>query len=103
MENKEKSENECKKYEEEHNKNWADLWKSDIEIEGDNEAQQTVRSNLFYLLCSASEDYSIAPMGLSHNSFSGHTLGFDDKNVTRSAITSVTKCLFPFSSSYSLD
>ncbi|MBQ0105374.1 MAG: glycoside hydrolase family 65 protein, partial [Armatimonadetes bacterium] len=66
-------ENECNKYEEEHNKNWADLWKSDIEIEGDNEAQQTVRSNLFYLLCSASKDYSIAPMGLSHNSFSGHT------------------------------
>lgn len=60
-------------FEKEHNSNWADLWKSDIEIEGDPVAQQVSRSNIFYLLCSASEDYSIAPMGLSMNAFSGHT------------------------------
>ena len=56
----------------EHDANWEKLWESDVMIEGDNEAQQVVRSNLFYLLCSASPDYSIAPMGLSMNAFSGH-------------------------------
>lgn len=56
----------------EHNNNWANLWKSDIIIEGDPQAQQVSRSNIFYLLCSSSKDYSIAPMGLSMNAFNGH-------------------------------
>lgn len=70
---KDYSETEIKAFYNESINNWNDIWKSDIIIEGDNEAQQVVRSNMFYLLCSASEDYSIAPMGLSMSAFAGHT------------------------------
>ena len=57
-----------------HRKAWVELWKGDIEIEGDPEAQQVVRTCLFYLLASTREDSDngVAPMGLSNSSFSGH-------------------------------
>lgn len=55
-----------------HKKNWAQLWKSDIQIDGDPISQQVIRTNMFYLLSSASEDASIPPMGWSSNAFDGH-------------------------------
>jgi len=55
-----------------HKTNWNNLWKSDIVIDGDPVSQQVMHSNMFYLLCTASKDYSIPPMGLSMNAFNGH-------------------------------
>lgn len=59
---------------EEHERAWAKLWETDIEIEGDPEVQQFVRAALFYLWSSVREgdDWSIAPMGLSSNGYNGH-------------------------------
>lgn len=53
---------------------WNDLWKSDIVIEGDPEAQQAVHACKFYLLCSAGiTPWSIQPLGLSSNDYwKGH-------------------------------
>ncbi len=54
---------------------WPALWKqSDIEINGDPEAQQVTRANLFYLLSTLAPNSqnSIAPMGLSSNIYAGH-------------------------------
>ncbi|MDQ2744434.1 MAG: hypothetical protein M3Z66_19380, partial [Chloroflexota bacterium] len=58
----------------EHEQAWASLWETDIEIEGDAEAQQFARAALFYLWSSIREDdrWSIAPMGLSSNGYNGH-------------------------------
>lgn len=57
-----------------HRQAWARLWERDIEIEGDDEAQQVVRGCLFQLLASIREenDAGVPPMGLSANAFSGH-------------------------------
>lgn len=57
-----------------HREAWARLWQSDIEIEGQPEDQQAVRSFLFYLLQCARDhgDASIPPMGLSAATFGGH-------------------------------
>jgi trehalose/maltose hydrolase-like predicted phosphorylase len=57
-----------------HRKAWARLWESDIEIEGDPEAQQVVRACLFHLWSSIREgsDAGVPPMGLSAASFDGH-------------------------------
>lgn len=53
---------------------WADLWAKDIAIEGSRKDQQVVHSCMFYLLESVREgsEWSIPPMGLSSNDFSGH-------------------------------
>ncbi len=58
----------------EHERAWARLWETDIEIGGDAEAQQFARAALFYLWSSVREDdrWSIAPMGLSSNGYNGH-------------------------------
>lgn len=58
----------------EHERAWGSLWETDIEIEGDAEAQQFARAALFYLWSSVREDdrWSIAPMGLSSNGYNGH-------------------------------
>jgi trehalose/maltose hydrolase-like predicted phosphorylase len=58
----------------EHREEWERLWASDIEIEGDPEAQQVVRACLFYLLCSIREGSAagVPPMGLGANAFNGH-------------------------------
>lgn len=57
-----------------HRKAWEELWKGDIEIEGDLEAQRTVRLALFNLYGSIREGsgFSIPPMGLTSRGYSGH-------------------------------
>jgi trehalose/maltose hydrolase-like predicted phosphorylase len=57
-----------------HQKAWDDLWKSDIVIEGDNQAQQDVRSMLYHLYSFVREgnDLSVSPMGLSGLGYNGH-------------------------------
>ena len=57
-----------------HEKLWNELWQSDIEIEGDSEAQQAVRFALFNIYSSIREGSrrSIAPMGLTSQGYNGH-------------------------------
>ena len=57
-----------------HKKLWSDLWKSDIQIEGDDEAQKVVRFALYnlYSYCRKGTDLSISPMGLSSQGYNGH-------------------------------
>jgi trehalose/maltose hydrolase-like predicted phosphorylase len=58
-----------------HNKAWDDLWASDIQIEGDAQAQQDVHSMLYHLysFSRAGTAYSPSPMGLSGLGYNGHT------------------------------
>mgnify|MGYP001096637977 CR=1 FL=1 len=58
----------------EHKAAWAKLWSKDIIIDGPAKDQQVVRSCMFYILQSVREGstWSIPPMGLSNNAFSGH-------------------------------
>jgi trehalose/maltose hydrolase-like predicted phosphorylase len=53
---------------------WNDLWKSDIQIEGDLESQRAVRSALYHLYSFARKGtaYSLSPMGLSGLGYNGH-------------------------------
>lgn len=57
-----------------HTSAWNELWKCDIVIDGPRKQQQIIHSCMFYLLCSVREGskWSIPPMGLSNNAFSGH-------------------------------
>ncbi|MGI4739189.1 MAG: glycoside hydrolase family 65 protein [Janthinobacterium lividum] len=57
-----------------HQKAWQDLWKSDIQIAGDAQAQQDVHSMLYHLysFSRAGTDYSPSPMGLSGLGYNGH-------------------------------
>ena len=57
-----------------HKAAWAKLWKRDIIIDGPRKDQQAIHSCMFYLLQSVREgsQWSIPPMGLSDNAFSGH-------------------------------
>ncbi|MDQ1142453.1 trehalose/maltose hydrolase-like predicted phosphorylase [Pedobacter agri] len=57
-----------------HNAAWDELWKSDIIIEGDPQAQQDVRSMLYHLtsFSRAGTSYSLSPMGLSGLGYNGH-------------------------------
>ena len=57
-----------------HKRHWADLWQGDIIIEGDDEAQKTIRFALFnlYAYCRAGSDLSISPMGLYSQGYNGH-------------------------------
>ena len=57
-----------------HGKAWAELWKSDIQIEGDPQAQQDVHSMMYHLYSFVREgtDYSPSPMGLSGLGYNGH-------------------------------
>lgn len=57
-----------------HEKQWAELWQSDILIEGDDEARRAVRFALFNLYSSVREGSrrSIAPMGLTSAGYNGH-------------------------------
>ena len=57
-----------------HEKAWADLWKSDIQIEGDPQSQQDVHSMLYHLYSFVREGtaYSPSPMGLSGLGYNGH-------------------------------
>ncbi len=57
-----------------HQKAWTDLWKSDIQITGDAQAQQDVHSMLYHLYSFVREGtaYSPSPMGLSGLGYNGH-------------------------------
>ncbi|OAQ39768.1 hypothetical protein A5893_09320 [Pedobacter psychrophilus] len=57
-----------------HKLAWENLWKSDIEIEGDDEAQIDVRLGLYSLYSSITDgfDLSIPPCGLSETGWGGH-------------------------------
>jgi trehalose/maltose hydrolase-like predicted phosphorylase len=58
-----------------HQAAWAQLWKSDIIIDGDNGLQRDIREMLYHLYSFAREgtDYSLSPMGLSGLGYNGHT------------------------------
>ncbi|TAN12594.1 MAG: glycoside hydrolase family 65 protein [Chitinophagaceae bacterium] len=53
---------------------WDSLWKSDIQIEGDPDAQLAVHSAMYHLysFVRAGTAYSISPMGLSGLGYNGH-------------------------------
>lgn len=57
-----------------HNQAWDELWKSDIQIEGDAQAQQDVHSMLYHLysFSRAGTSLSPSPMGLSGLGYNGH-------------------------------
>jgi trehalose/maltose hydrolase-like predicted phosphorylase len=57
-----------------HEQAWAELWKSDILIEGDIQAQKDVHSAIYHLYSFSREgtDYSPSPMGLSGLGYNGH-------------------------------
>ena len=57
-----------------HRQMWSELWKGDIEIIGDQEAQEVVRLALFNLYgsCAEGSRLSISPMGLSSDGYNGH-------------------------------
>ncbi|MEJ7912331.1 MAG: glycoside hydrolase family 65 protein [Chitinophagaceae bacterium] len=57
-----------------HRKGWDELWKSDIRIEGDPQAQQDVHSMLYHLYSFVREGtaQSPSPMGLSGLGYNGH-------------------------------
>ncbi|PWS28855.1 glycosyl hydrolase family 65 [Pedobacter yonginense] len=57
-----------------HNAAWDELWKSDILIDGDPQAQQDVHSMLYHLtsFSRAGTAYSLSPMGLSGLGYNGH-------------------------------
>ena len=64
---------------------WGDLWQSDIQVGGQPELQDWVRSNLYALWSSirAGSDNSIAPAGLSERQLRGpHLLGRRDLDVS---------------------
>ncbi|HZX72709.1 MAG TPA: glycoside hydrolase family 65 protein [Rhodanobacter sp.] len=56
-----------------HRKAWAGLWKSDISIDGDPNAQRVVHSDLYYLLANATPDtaWAIGACGLT-TGYVGH-------------------------------
>ena len=57
-----------------HDKAWAELWKSDILIDGDDVTQKQVRSMIYHLYSFAREGdaYGLSPMGLSGLGYNGH-------------------------------
>lgn len=57
-----------------HKKAWDELWKSDITIDGDEQAQQDVHSMLYHLysFSRAGTALSPSPMGLSGLGYNGH-------------------------------
>ena len=57
-----------------HKQQWSELWKSDIEIEGDAQSQQDIRSMIYHLYSFVRQGsaLSISPMGLSGLGYNGH-------------------------------
>ncbi len=57
-----------------HKQAWQELWKSDIQIEGDPQSQQDVHSMLYHLYSFSREGtaFSPSPMGLSGLGYNGH-------------------------------
>ena len=58
-----------------HERAWEELWKSDIQIDGDPAMEREIRLMLYHLYSFAREgtDYSLSPMGLSGLGYNGHT------------------------------
>lgn len=58
----------------EHQKEWEQLWESDIVIDGDHQSQIDIRFALFnlYSFIRADNNLSIPPMGLSSQGYNGH-------------------------------
>ncbi len=56
-----------------HKAAWANLWKTDIRIDGDPNAQRVVHSDLYYLLANATPDtaWAIGACGLT-TGYVGH-------------------------------
>ncbi|MEM9525091.1 MAG: glycoside hydrolase family 65 protein [Bacteroidota bacterium] len=57
-----------------HRAAWAELWESDVQIEGNRRDQVAVRSTLYHLYSFArsGQAYSLSPMGLSGLGYNGH-------------------------------
>ena len=57
-----------------HNLAWDELWKSDIQLEGDPQSQQDIHSMLYHLysFTRAGSPFSLSPMGLSGLGYNGH-------------------------------
>lgn len=57
-----------------HHKAWEELWKSRIEIEGDEQSQQDINSMLYHLYSFSREGTALSPspMGLSGLGYNGH-------------------------------
>ena len=57
-----------------HEKAWADLWKSDILVSGDEQSEQDIHSMLYHLYSFTREgtSFSLSPMGLSGLGYNGH-------------------------------
>ena len=57
-----------------HNKAWDEIWKSDIAIEGDAQAQQDIHSMMYHLYAFVREGTALSPspMGLSGLGYNGH-------------------------------
>jgi trehalose/maltose hydrolase-like predicted phosphorylase len=57
-----------------HRNAWKELWRSDVQITGDAQAQQDVHSMLYHLysFSRAGTDFSPSPMGLSGLGYNGH-------------------------------
>lgn len=58
----------------EHIRDWAKIWDTDIIVDGDPQMQQWVRASQFYLYSSVREgiDWSISPVGLSGDGYANH-------------------------------
>lgn len=63
-----------------HKSAWAGLWKSDISIEGDPQAQQDLHSMLYHLysFSRSGTSYAPSPMGLSGLGYNGHVFWDSD-------------------------
>jgi trehalose/maltose hydrolase-like predicted phosphorylase len=57
-----------------HKKAWAELWKSDITIDGDPQSQQDIHEMMYHLYSFVREgtSLSVSPMGLSGLGYNGH-------------------------------
>ena len=57
-----------------HGQAWEELWKSDVQIDGDPQAQQDVRSMIYHLYSFTREGTALSPspMGLSGLGYNGH-------------------------------
>ena len=57
-----------------HEKAWSEIWKTDIQVTGDEQTQQDIHSMLYHLYSFTREgtSYSLSPMGLSGLGYNGH-------------------------------
>jgi len=57
-----------------HEKAWNEIWKSDIQVDGDAQSQQDIHSMLYHLYSFTREGttFSLSPMGLSGLGYNGH-------------------------------